>query len=322
MAVKVSKHTEAYNKPEKNATIPSSRYKRPPLQFKGELCALLSPLAWAISVILFKQATVLPPAAMNLFKNTLALVLLSLTMGVVGVEIPVDRPAADWSIVALSGLLGLSLADTLLFTGLSRIGASRLAVVDTTYAPTVIVLSALFLNEPLSLIFLLGAAGVLGGVALASIEPQKKLDRSVVVGMLYAWGGISCTATAVVLVKPVLEQSELLEITWSRLFFGVGGQLFYLLLSDQLQGTLRALVPSPAYKTLVPASILGTWLSLLLWLGGFKWAPASVAAVLNQLATVYILVLARVVLKEELKSRQIVGTMLAAVGALVLVLYG
>ena len=54
----------------------------------------------------------------------------------------------------------------------------------------------------------------------------------------------------------------------------------------------------------------------MLWLGGFKWGQAAVASVLNQMATVYMLVLARVFLGERLRKRQVVGAIVAAGGAL------
>ncbi len=78
--------------------------------------------------------------------------------------------------------------------------------------------------------------------------------------------------------------------------------------------------PSIAWKTLVPGAIVGTYLSLVFWLGGFKWADASVAAVLNQMATIYILVLARLVLGETIVPRQVLGAGFAVAGALVIML--
>ena len=36
--------------------------------------------------------------------------------------------------------------------------------------------------------------------------------------------------------------------------------------------------PSAVWRTLVPASVLGSYVSMLLWIGGFKWADASVAS--------------------------------------------
>jgi drug/metabolite transporter (DMT)-like permease len=224
--------------------------------------------------------------------------------------------------VAASGLLGLAFADTLLFAALSRIGAARLAVVDTVYAPTVVLISFLFLGERFGGWFFLGALGVLGGVALASIEKGALggLNSDLRRGLLLAWVAISSTATGVVLVKPVLEQGNLIEVTWSRLVFGVAGQLVWMAYRGQLSGTLRSVILPSVWRKMLPATILGTWFSLLLWLGGFKWAPASVAAVLNQLGTIYLLVLARLFLKEELRLRQAAGALLAACGALFIVL--
>lgn len=294
-----------------------------PLLSLGETCALLAPLAWAIAVILFRKASSLPAETMNFFKNSLALVMLGLTMAVMGIQIPWDRPYQDWISIAGSGVLGLAFADTMLFIGLSRVGASRLAVVDTVYAPTIMLISSVFLGEQLSHWFLVGAMILLGGVALASIEKRSiggDLTPSQRRGLLYCWVAITSTATGVVLVKPVLEHENLIEITWSRLLFGLIGQTLYMLLRGQLQGTLRQMTQASVWKAMLPASIMGTWISLLLWLGGFKWAPASVAAVLNQMATVYILILARIFLKETIRPQQALGALLAAAGALFIIL--
>jgi drug/metabolite transporter (DMT)-like permease len=55
---------------------------------------------------------------------------------------------------------------------------------------------------------------------------------------------------------------------------------------------------------------------MLLWLGGFKWALASTASVLNQLSSVFTIVLARVFLAEPLSRRRAVGGAVAVAGAL------
>jgi drug/metabolite transporter (DMT)-like permease len=239
-----------------------------------------------------------------------------------GIRPPSDRSWMDWCMVAGSGTLGLAFADSMLFAGLSRIGAARLAVVDTIYAPIVMFLSSLFLQEHLTGWFLVGAIGVLGGVAIASIEKGAMggLDPELRRGLLYAATAIASTATGVVLVKPVLERSDLLEVTWSRMIVGFTVQTAYLVLTGGFQQTLRDVTRTEVWKAMLPAAVLGTWVSLLLWLGGFKWAPASVAAVLNQLGTVYILVMAHVFLKEKVTVRQTTGALIAAASALVILL--
>jgi drug/metabolite transporter (DMT)-like permease len=111
------------------------------LSHLGVLCALIAPLCWAVGVILFRQSTAGRPMALNFFKNVLALGLLTITMIATGTGVPVDRSAMDWLRLAVSGVLGLALADTFLFAALARLGAAKLAVIDLVYAPVVIVLS-------------------------------------------------------------------------------------------------------------------------------------------------------------------------------------
>ena len=287
----------------------------------GEMCALLAPMCWAVAMVLYRIAGAdASPGAMNLFKNVLATVLLSLTMVALGVGVPEGRSVEDWVRLAVSGLLGLAIADPLVFEGLRRVGAARVAVMDTVYAPVVVVLSWLVLGEVLSADFLIGAVGVVVGITVANVDPGALRGKVPVSGLLYAVGGIACTAVGVVIAKPVLANSDLVEVTWTRLVIGVAGQVVFLLARGQLTEVAAIFRPRAVWKSLIPAAVMGTYVSLLLWLGGFKWADASVAAVLNQMATVYMLVLARVFLGERLRPRQLAGALLAAASALFIVL--
>lgn len=288
--------------------------------YLGEICALTGPLCWSIAVILYRRtAEGADPAQMTLFKNAVAVGLLSLTLVAIGGELPADRALRDWLALIASGVLGLAIADVLLFEALKRIGAARLAVVDTLYAPLMVGASWLVLGEELGAGFLSGAAVLLAGVALANADtgfggpgPER---RALLVGSALGMPSIACTAVGVLLTKPVLEGADLIEVTWTRMSAGLIGQAAWMTLRGQGASMRAAFRPSPVWRTLLPATFIGTYLSLILWLGGFKWADVSVAAVLNQTATVYVLVLARVVLREPVPPRRALGGLIAAVGA-------
>ena len=64
-------------------------------------------------------------------------------------------------------------------------------------------------------------------------------------------------------------------------------------------------------------SFLGTYLSVVLWLAGFKYTLAGRAAIYNQLSTIIIVILARIFLKEPLNKKKIIGVILAISGAIV-----
>jgi len=335
----------------------------------GEACALLAALTWSVSVILFKRSEAVTPLAMNLFKNTVAAVLLGLTLGALLLggftELPLQRSQADWARLLFSGVLGIAASDTLIFMALRRLGASLLAVVDCIYAPTIVVLSVVVLHEPVPAAFLAGGALVVGGVLLTVTEripeqpevaapaepaeapaasvaapidtqadpqteaPPAPLDpRERAVGVAFGLAGIAAMASGVVLAKPALASGDLVEVTLVRLLAGVVALLFWVTLKPLIGldpgGAARAEVLGvlgrrDVWRTLIPASVLGTYVAMLFWLGGFKWAPVSVASVLNQTSTVFIVVLAAIFLAEPLTRGRTVAVVLG-VGGSVLVL--
>ena len=325
----------------------------------GEACALLAALTWSVSVILFKRSEAVTPLAMNLFKNTVAAVLLGLTLLALllggWTELPLERSRGDWARLLFSGVLGIAVSDTLIFMALRRLGASLLAVVDCIYAPTIVVLSVVVLHEPVPAAFLAGGALVVGGVLLTVTErtpDEPELPASVAapieaeanegdaaqgeesdpqdrrreraLGVAFGLAGIAAMASGVVLAKPALDSGDLVEVTLVRLLAGVAALLLWVSLKPLIGldpgGAARSEVLSvlgrrDVWRTLIPASVLGTYVAMLFWLGGFKWAPVSVASVLNQLASVFTVVLAWLMLGEPLSGRRITGTLAAVVGA-------
>jgi drug/metabolite transporter (DMT)-like permease len=53
---------------------------------------------------------------------------------------------------------------------------------------------------------------------------------------------------------------------------------------------------------------------MLLWLAGYKYTQASIAAVLNEMAAVFMLALAAVFLHDRLKPLQLWGSVVALAG--------
>ena len=143
----------------------------------GELMSVGAAVVWSYSVILFKQADGMAPMGLNALKNVVAMLCLALTMWVTDTTIPTERPLDDWFLLAVSGILGIAFADTLFFAALRRMGPGRLAVVECAYTPFIVATSVLFLGEPLTPVFLIGAGGVFLGVLLASIEKGEGVQR-------------------------------------------------------------------------------------------------------------------------------------------------
>jgi drug/metabolite transporter (DMT)-like permease len=284
----------------------------------GEILALASAVAWAIAVVLFRvSGRRIHPIGLNLGKNLLALVLILPTLLVLSEPLAPAVPLGTVGLLLLSGILGIAVSDTLFFHALNRLGASLTAIVDCFYSPFVIALSFVLLGERLTLLQLAGAALVVSAVLTLSKEgkieklPRKDLAAGIVYGIL----AMFFVAFGIVMVKPVLGAVSVFWATFVRI---AGGTIALAVLVPFLRNKraiLAPLIDRRNWRALVPASFFGSYLSLILWMGGMKYAKASVAAVLNQLNTIFIVIIAAIFLKERLTGWKILAVGLAFLGA-------
>jgi drug/metabolite transporter (DMT)-like permease len=289
----------------------------------GEFYSLACALAWAVAVILFKKSgESLAPVPLNLFKNLVGLALMLLTvLAFSGTAWPGIPPGAV-AIALVSGFLGIGLGDTLYFRALNDIGASRMAVAQTLYSPFVIVLASLLLAERLSPLQGGGVALVLAGILLVNYSPgQPALEAARVRrGLLESTGAVLAMALGVVMAKPLLERYDFLWIVTLRLVGGVCGMLLFLPSARDFTRMRAAFAGVRHWPHVIAGSVVGTYLSMMLWLAGYKYTSASVAAVLNEMAAVFILVLAALFLRDRLKAAQLLGSAVAVAGVLLVVL--
>jgi drug/metabolite transporter (DMT)-like permease len=136
-------------------------------------------------------------------------------------------------------------------------------------------------------------------------------------GLLLGVLSIALMAVAIVMVKRVLEAQPLMWVTSVRLIGAVGG-LFVIAL---LTGNLHRLRPQGAkfdWRLLVAAAVFGQFLAMVLWLAGYKYTQASIAAILNETSSVFIVVLAWLWLHEPLGRRGAIGVSLTLAGVVLM----
>lgn len=276
-----------------------------------------------MAVILFRRSgETLPAFELNLFKNVLAVALMVPTILIFhGLSWP-GYSGSQWVIVLVSGVIGIAVADTWYLRALNLMGASRTGVVAMLYSPMVILLSSLFLAEALRPVQYLGFLLVLGGILLVTWRRNRQdvSLRALRLGVAYGAGSVALMAIGVVMVKPVLEQHEFLWTVGLRLLAGAVGMLIFVTLA---RGWSRMMIhyrsPQP-WGTVILASVLGSYLSMILWLAGYKLTDASIASVLNETAGAFIVLFAWLFLREEMNAKRLMGVLLAFAGVGVVVM--
>jgi drug/metabolite transporter (DMT)-like permease len=289
----------------------------------GQILALLTAAIWALAVILFKKSgETFHPLGLNVFKNVLALVLFLPTIWLMNQPLIHPVPIREYLLLMISGVLGIGIGDTFFFRSLNRMGAGLSAVVVCLYSPFIIGLSVLWLGERLTALQALGAVVIVSAVLLtARFHRVEKIERrDLLWGIL--WGVLSTAATAVgiVMIKPLLERSPLLWALEIRLFGGLLSLLLVAFFFPAGRRSLASLSSTKGRLYMVGGAFVGTYLAMLAWLAGMKYAPASIASALNETSTIFVFILAALFLHEPISIRRVLAILLAFSGALLIFL--
>jgi drug/metabolite transporter (DMT)-like permease len=134
-----------------------------------------------------------------------------------------------------------------------------------------------------------------------------------------AAASVAVMAAGVVIAKPLLEQHDFLWIVTLRIVGGVLGMLIFMPPARNLARIRAAFAGVRHWPHVVAGSVVGTYLSMLLWLAGYKYTKASVAAVLNETAAIFMLALAALFLGDRLRPAQLAGSAVAIAGVLLVV---
>jgi len=289
----------------------------------GETVSLLAAGFWGLSVVLFRRSgETMPPFELNFVKNIIAVGLLIPTVFIFhGIEIP-SYSLQDLSLTFLSGLLGLAIADTWYFKGLTHLGAARMGVVATIYSPSVVVLSTIFLGQSLNGLQFLGMAFVLCGIILVTWRQNRAeiSKEDLHKGLFYGGFAVFLTAVGVLLVEGVLDREPFFWTALLRLLAGLFGMVVYKTLTRGWDAFKVNMSKQHPWKTVITASFLGSYLSMCLWLAGYKLINPSIASVLNETASAFIVFFAWLILKEHISRQKLAGLILTLIGVLVVLL--
>ena len=296
--------------------------------FIGESCALLAALTWALAVVLLKRTVEsVSPLALNLFKNVVALILRAGTLLVMSDSLELVRQFAyeDTAILVVSGLLGIAVADTFFLQSLDLLGVGLVSIVDCLYSPFVILFSCLVLSEELTVAHCAGTALILWGVFISSRHalPADRTRGQLVLGMVLGALAMAFMSFGIVLAKPVLEINDF-PLIWAatlRLLPATLALALLALASPQRREHWSVFRPSALWRISIPASVLGMYVAMILWVAGFKYAKASIAGVLNQTSIVFAMIFAALILKERFTRRKLVSVILATAGVALVTLW-
>jgi drug/metabolite transporter (DMT)-like permease len=299
----------------------------------GEVTALFTALFWSLSAIAWSLAgRRVGSVAVTTIRSALAAVILTVAhRAVFGSWWPahLGRPAIV--LFCASGVLGAGIGDLMLFRSFLLIGP-RLGMLILALSPIFSTFIAWVtpLHERLSLQALAGIVVTIAGVAWVVGDRQSRdawqpPPGGFVPGVLLAVAGTICIAAGFVLSRMGFAAArdvpgQAFGATLVRVAAATLCCLIALPLIGQTRGTLRALRDGRAMAIVGAGTVVGPVIGIWLSMAAIHWSPTGIVTALMSTAPIMMIPISWLPYGDRPTRRSLAGTLLAVLGAGLLVL--
>ena len=282
----------------------------------GDIYALLAALCWSSGVILFElSGKILDSLQMNFLKNFIGFIGFFLVLLITG-DMFISYTANEYWLLIISAILGVAVGDLFLLASLKRLGSGLYAVAGTSYILFIFLFAFLMFEEIIPMQVYFGGTLVMLGIIIRSMTMLKtNSGKHLSQGFVYVLIAQALTAFSVLLVRPVIDNHPVVHIAMIRFGIGVAFNIGHLLSVRGIESFKKTVITGFKVPTMVAGAFMGTFLSVIFWLSGFKYTLAGRAAIYNQLSTILITLMAAIFLKEKMNCRSWMGVALAFAGA-------
>lgn len=287
----------------------------------GQFAALIAASFWAIATLLYHRAgSHFTPLQMNLVKGVIATPLLFIVSIFLGSSLTFSN---GLGLLALSGIVGITLGDSCHFAALRRLGPWHAMLLEYLAPPIAAFMTWIVLNDGLSVLEITGAVITLSGVLWVVTEKapaqQPALSLS---GILFGGTAALCQATGLVMAFSVLRNEPLHAIDAALIRLAAGSLLLAIIVGLSKRGAYRAILAQCRRINPLPllgAIIFGTFLAI--WLQQVSIAHINPGLTQTLLSTAPLFLIPLSLLrKQRISLRSISGALVSLGGIAVLFL--
>jgi len=291
----------------------------------GEIAALGTALLWTLTYVQFTVAVrKIGPSALNRLRLLAALVLLVCAhFALLGTPFPLHVEPAQWGWLGLSGVIGFAISDAFLFRALLHLGAHRTSLFMSLIPLASALLAWGAFGEGLSwLQITAGLVTVAGIMLVVSARSKKDRDtRAPTTGLLFAFGAVLAQSLRYILsVEGMRGGLAPLSANVLQILAATVAVWAVAAVRGTVRSSFEGMRDRVAALTTAGGSCTGPFLGVTLSLVALARAPVGIASTLMALSPVFLLPASRLVLKEPITARALVGTLLAVAGVALLFL--
>lgn len=288
------------------------------MEWIGIIAALGSAASWAFATVVFDRlGKVIPAAGMTFFKGLFSLVLMLILILCTGGFDPLG--IRDFFFLALSGIVGISIGDTLFFRSLQDLGAKVQVLYFMLGQVVTMLLSFLLLGEILSIEEYIGATILLCGIIVVTIGKQEDHPNKAR-GIIGGFASILCFSLSSIMVKVSIADVGVPTATFWRMFFSTVTVMFVGFTSTRFARWVAPLKQARTLWLFLLNVVVITYGGFLLSMLAIKHITVSMASVLSATEPVFVLMLAFLINRERVTKRELMGAVITIAGLLIILL--
>lgn len=303
----------------------------------GCLIAFVSMVAGALSTFPFTNVTrKWGPVAINIFRLLLALILLTIIVMFLDkkslIELFTIPSSAEYAYLLVSGIIGLVLGDYCGFHSMAILGAKRFSIFNSIAPGAALAFGFILISERINYIGVMGIVVSIGGMMwFIQASDTKEIDEQhiheygkVSKGVLFGILSGVCQGLQLTLAKKAISgESGLTPVhaTWIRILGATIAYSAFTFLTGRFKE--RVITPIQKEKSLyfkaIIATILGTVLSVILFMWSITYCKVAVTQTILSLAPIVALPMAYFLYREKMTMRTFFAGLLSIFGVYLLI---
>lgn len=293
--------------------------------FIGEIAGLSAAGLWSFSSIVFTTVTKrIGAVQLNIDRMVLATIFLILTIALLGIgwEVSLNQII----LLSISGFIGLIIGDTFLFKAYQEAGPRLSSMLMTINPAIAAVLAMLFLGESLSLWGFLGIAVTIGGVMMVLSESRQNAKTKFKItkaGIIYGLLAATGQAVGLIFAKQAYLNGEIHSLTATLIRIAAAAIVMIIIMTamKKYKNPVKLYKDDTKSFSLVAlGSVIGPYLGIWTSFIAITNTKISIASTLMSVVPIYMLPLSKIVYKEKLTAKSILGAFAAVAGIAVLFL--
>lgn len=228
--------------------------------------------------------------------------------------------------IGLSSIIGIIIGDTFLFICLKRLGPRREALLFSIQIPCTILMADIFLNSLPNFYQLLGCGLIFFGIIVAiqfnktiKDDDLENIQGNKLVGLYAGIGLAVCQAIGIIIMKPILINTDPIIVSYLRVLIAAIGMLlsFILLPKTELWSKIKNLKQT---SIAISSGIMGMGVGMTLFIIALKGGNPGVVSALSSTMPIMIIPVLWIATKNYSGHLSVLGAMITCIGATIIFL--